>query len=1542
MAASDALVVVEDWISEHYFTSEATKQTFRKHVLDRRKTWDADKDRSPLARFTAERAKLSSDLATLHDEFDATLNHDLQDRLLTILGFTSAPLTITHDGPLIRYATPGIDAAAPFVIVRAKPIETATDIFAKNEPTLAIPIPIGETDYTSTARFLSALFVADDAPEFALVLAGRWLIVAEQGRWAEARCLAIDIQTVADRNDTKKGGEIDTALTCVEAASLAPDPDGSIWWTSTLEDSVKHTVGVSKDLREGVRLSIEIIANDVVRRRQSQGLDPLPANEANDLAKEALRFLYRILFLLFAEASPELEVLPTGAPEYDQGYSLDRLRELVLVELTSPQAKQGRHFYESLATLFRLVDRGHESDDELTFNSLRADLFLPKATRRIDEVGLSNEALQQVLKKLLLSKESKKQERGFISYVELGINQLGAVYEGLMSYTGSFATEDLYEVAKNGDPDKGSWVVPIDRADDIGAEHFVMTEDETTGERTPVIHRKGTFVFRLSGRERQQSASYYTPEVLTRFTVGQALEELLDQDGKRTSAADILQLSVCEPALGSGAFAIEAVRQLADQYLRRREEELGVKVDPEDRPQELQRIKASIALHQVYGVDLNATAVELAEISLWLDTMAKGLQAPWFGMRLRRGNSLIGARHAVYSRAQLNDKSWLTTPPTDVPLTELVAATETGGSVSGVTGRIHHFLVPADGWGSTAQAKEAKELAPESTAIVRAWRNTMRRKPNRQQVDRLVALSERVERLWEYAWKRLTIAEAEARRDIPIWGMAVEPEPRSGVSREQIEASLADPNGASRRLRLVMDAWCALWFWPISVEASDQVPPPTLDQWLDALEGILGVPRRTKTSQDQLLPDGWDALGEAEELDLAFAGAKKVSDVESAHPWLATVRQVAARQGFFHWELDFATVFGRGGFDLQVGNPPWVRPRGDVDALLAETDPWWMLTHRPSESQRAARRQQTLLHPKAAPLVVEGSIEQASTATVLGSPIVFPVLAGLQPDTYRCFMARAWMNAAKTGTTGLIHPETHFTDEKAGLVREATYSRLRRHWQFVNELQLFEIHHLVSYGVHIYGKPYAGVCFVNASALYHPETIDRSMRHSGDGPSPGFKDEDGHWDQRPHRERVVSVTNDVLTLWRDVLEDPEVVPIRSRMLYTVNAAVLKVLAKLASALRLGSLNLHFSRGWDESIDRKKGRFEQRWGAPETWHNVILQGPHLFVNNPAYKVPNRTMKHNLDWSDVDLETLAPDAIPVTAYKPAGDRSTYDAAYTHWDGTPARNHYRVAWRAMAANTGERTLIPAIIPPGAAHPNGVFCVGGSQSLKELALIQGSASSLLSDFMVRAAPKSGIHAGVFGRLPALNVDHPLVPKVILRALRLNCLTDAYADLWRECWVPEYLNDSWALDHTTIDLGDVGPEWTPATPLRRDIDRRQAQVEIDALVALMLGVTADELCTVYRTQFAVLRGYDKDKYIYDTNGRIVPTPVLQAWRKKGDAATTEDRTHTNAVGNIYEYALPFTAYDREADMRRAHDVFRHRKDPDDQVANQYPPLAGP
>lgn len=1546
--ASDAFVVGEDWISEHYFNTESTKQSFQSRVAALRKSWDErakDGEQTPSSRLAAVRRELLSALSSEATDA-AAYDSAVLTPLVGALGYADARWHRTVVGPVTIIAPADTPESPAGAVVRARRVDDPTDLLAKDSATLLEPFTPDDADaVTSVARCLSYLFSGDDTPAFAVVLSGTWALLTERDRWAEGRYLAVDLQLVLDRNDTKKGGEFDRAVAVLSGETVLPDVDGTTWWIETLDDSVKHTVGVSKDLREGVRESIEIIANEVVRRRAAAGLDTLPDSDANVLARQSLRYLYRILFLLYAEASPEMKVLPVGAPEYALGYGLDRLRELVLVEL-GEESRHRTHLSSSLATLFRLVDAGHDAGakhqidktlrEGLTFNPLNADLFAQQATSLIDEVGLGDGALQRVLQLLLLTRENqvkKGRDRGFISYADLGINQLGAVYEGLMSYTGFFAKEPLFEVAPGGDGSKGSWVVPVPRADGIADKDFVRVTDPLTGETKPRRYGGGEFVFRLSGRERQTSASYYSPEVLTKFVVSQALEELLDQDGHRTTAEEILGLSVCEPALGSGAFAIEAVRQLAEQYLDRREQETGERIDPDERPRELQKAKAAIALHQVYGVDLNATAVELAEISLWLDTMVDGLKAPWFGLRLRRGNSLIGARRAVYTQKQVTDKAWLNDTPADVPVSTLVDDMNEGRVGSSTSGKIHHFLLPADGWGSAVDAKEAKELAPDAHAALRAWRNAIRRKPTNTQLKRLTALTHRVETLWQFTLRRLEIAEAQVSRDIELWHdpRALTEDGGAVVARADIETFLRDTDGAYQRLRRVMDAWCALWFWPLTDTFAQGVTPPTLDEWIEGLEATLGrhseaKPRRGgEGAQTLSLATTWGNLGDAEAVDLGYAGAATSDDIEAKVPWMRVAREVSAANGFFHWELDFAGVFARGGFDLQVGNPPWVRPRSDVDALLAEGDPWWQLAVKPTQAQVKSKREQTLQLDGIRDLLVAGTADVASTAAFVGSPVNYPHLAGLQPDLYRCFMEQTWRHLAPRGAVALIHPETHFTDEKAGLLREATYSRLRRHWQFVNELSLFEIHHLVSYGTHVYGSPQAPD-FVMATNLYHPETAVGSLRHDGSGPEPGLKTEDGTWDLRPHRSRITRVDLDRLASWHNLLED-ETTPIqRARMVYAVNQATADVLGKLSHAPRIADLPVEFSLGWHEKNDRAAGYFEIEWGPVKSWDFAILQGPHLFVANPFYKSPNPSLLHNQDWSVVDLETLAPSAVPITSYKPTKPADEYSAAYTHWgeDRSPARDHYRLAWRAMAANTGERTLIPTLIPPGCAHINGVFSAGVPGDEEGLLNVAVAASSLLADTVVRAVPRSGIYNSVFRRLPLPNLA-PLDREARLRILRLTAVTSAFDQIWRSSSTNFPDSDVWSGGMDYPGRPPVSPPstaWSTDVPLRRAADRRQALIEIDAMMALSLGIRADELCTIYRTQFPVLYGYDRNVYFYDANGRLVPNEVLKVWRQKGDAITQEERTATNASGNTYKYELPFVTLDREADMRRAYAHF--------------------
>ena len=1540
MADSDALLVVEDWISEHFFTTDARKESYLARVLDRLKQWRDSEHPTTKSRFTAERSKLATAMAALYadDDPDAEAAAALHADLRRILGYEPGPYETTVNGPVRLLRSPGLEPT--LALVEAKPAATLDELFARHADTLAEPYVVDDEDpITSATKLVSTLFLDHEETKFALIMAGRWLVVAEASRWPEGRYLAVDLHTVAERGDTKQGGEIDRALVAVDAESLAPDADGNIWWDATLEASVAHTVGVSADLREGVRESIELIANEVVDRRRAQGLDPLPQGQAQPLALQSLRFLYRILFLLYAEASPELKILPVGDPDYARGYSLDRLRELVQVELASPRARSGTHLYESLALLFRLVDRGHTLDGDadrlvergLEFQPLRADLFSPKATSLIDEVGLGNHALQEVLRRLLLSKERSGKERGFISYVELGINQLGAVYEGLMSYTGSFAEVDLYEVAKDGNPEKGSWVVPVDRADHLADKDFVLDTDPVTGQKSRRRYTRGQFVFRLSGRQRQRSASYYTPEVLTKFTVSEALAELLDQDGHTTTAEEILGLSVCEPALGSGAFAIEAVRQLADQYLKRRQEELGERIDPDVYPAELQKVKAYLALHNVYGVDLNATAVEFAEITLWLDTMAEGLQAPWFGLRLRRGNSLVGASRSFYTRDQVNDKRWLTTPPTAEPLTDIAARVEQDRpELSGSGGRIHHWLLPAAGWGATSESKEARELVPERVAKVKAWRKAIKGKPTKKQLDQLVAISHQAEELWAMAYRRLKVAEQQSARQIPLWGMpedVANQHQATVVTREQIEESLADDDGAYRRLRRMMDAWTALWFWPLT---GDEVAPPTLDEWIDAAQGILGTQKLhwwgAKEGNGTLAPtDQWKAMADQESFELAGAGAKPVRTVLEAHPWLHICEALAREHGFFHWQLDFATVFGRGGFDMQVGNPPWVRPRGDAEALLAEVDPWWKLADKPPEAVRTQRRAAAILQPGACEVLVSGDSEMAALAVYARDVTIFPMLSGLQPDLYRCFMARAWANMGTAGIASLLHPDSHFSDDSASVLRASTYPRLRRQWQFVNELRLFdEVGHMMVFGVHVYGNARAKVGFWRAGGLYHPDTVVRSLNHDGSGPEPGFKHQ-GRWDLRPHRSRIQYVDGGVLATWRDLLENPHSPVLESRMLRTVNATQAELLARFAAEGRIGDRSLDYSRGWDESLDRRKGLFTREWGPVESWDDAILQGPHIFVCDPFYQRPNPTMRSKGDWAAQDLEALSSDALPTTAYKPASNRQLYESSYGVSRGIPVRSRYRIAWRRMAANGGERTLIAACVPPGTAHVHTINSLAANTG-RELSVVGAVLSSLLSDFQIRSVAKADILPLAIKRLAMPPSDPRLEVRLALRMLRLNCVTRAYANLWAEAWDAAFLQDAWLLAKAYPDapeLGDVQPEWTPATPLRRDVDRRNALLEIDVIVAAMFGVTADELATIYRTQFAVLHGYDHNEYIFDANGRLVPTQVRQLWRKKGDKLTDEERTATHPAGTVYTYELPFAPRDREADFHTAMEALK-------------------
>ncbi|WP_219419596.1 hypothetical protein [Pseudonocardia nigra] len=298
-----------------------------------------------------------------------------------------------------------------------------------------------------------------------------------------------------------------------------------------------------------------------------------------------------------------------------------------------------------------------------------------------------------------------------------------------------------------------------------------------------------------------------------------------------------------------------------------------------------------------------------------------------------------------------------------------------------------------------------------------------------------------------------------------------------------------------------------------------------------------------------------------------------------------------------------------------------------------------------------------------------------------------------------------------------------------------------------------------------------------------------------------------------------------------------------------------------------------------------------------------------MSNPFARQPNEGARNRQDTVAWDLEELGERPIPRTNYQRAKPTPEYVAGYPRWDGAPANRSWRLAWRNMVDSSTVRSLHAALLPPGPMHVHVVHTLTAPSW--DLALAAGFWASLPLDFLVKVGGASKVQAEFAARFPHPR-SHPLVPELILRALRLNCLTADYAPLWEELFNASWRQDEWTREIPSRPLGEVGPTWTMATPLRRDAERRQALVEIDALAAVMLGITAEELCAIYRTQFGVLRKYERVMQ-HDANGRQVPKDVLKEHAKLG------------ARAELGRYELPFTPVDREAEMTVAHAEFTRR-----------------
>ncbi|GAB3123808.1 hypothetical protein GCM10027160_44560 [Streptomyces calidiresistens] len=351
-------------------------------------------------------------ILTVRDTDDDALTYDkpewregvraLNAEVLRALGYDAKPRVLSVERAGRAYEVPVAHAEKGLVALdcgwAAEP-DAALD--PRGRGRLLEPVPLdGPTPVETGAKLASFLFACEEPPRYVLLLGGGVIVLADRAVWGEGRYLGVSLDTALQRNDTRPGGELDTVAALFGADSLRPPEEGGENPLAELVGkSAKHAVGVSNELRDGLRTSVELIANEVLQRLREQGVRPEDIDELPELGRkltrESLRYLYRILFLLYAEARPELGILPADYPEYQQGYGLGRLGELVAErEPVGDTARNGFYLYESLDLLFRKVQDGYRP--RRTHGMEAADTEVAD-TQVSEDVGLRFEPLHSKL-----------------------------------------------------------------------------------------------------------------------------------------------------------------------------------------------------------------------------------------------------------------------------------------------------------------------------------------------------------------------------------------------------------------------------------------------------------------------------------------------------------------------------------------------------------------------------------------------------------------------------------------------------------------------------------------------------------------------------------------------------------------------------------------------------------------------------------------------------------------------------------------------------------------------------------------------------------------------------------------------------------------------------------------------------------------------------------------------------------------------------------------------------------------------------------------
>jgi hypothetical protein len=385
--------------------------------------------------------------------------------------------------------------------------------------------------------------------------------------------------------------------------------------SNLLKESMDYVQGISDALKKQVYEALRHIAQGLLDY-PSNNLSPGNATTLKDIYDNALILLYRLLFVLYAEARTLLPMYDSAV--YARKYSLRSITEEIGEDLSAGTLLRSNstRIYHHLQELFGYINLG---DPPLKISSFNGGLFDPEQHSFLEHHMIADTRLQQAIDMLA------RVDGQSIDYRDLSVRNLGTIYEGLLEYH-----------LENIEADDG-WSIDL-------------------------LNEKG---------ERKATGSYYTPDYIVKYIVDQAVGPLLQQTvgstpHDKTMVERLLAIKVLDPSMGSGHFLVEAT-----EYIARFMVEQNVPPEGVTKEAELAYWKRRVVQSCIYGVDLNPLAVELAKLSLWLSTVAKGRPLSFLDHHLRTGNSLIGARLTDLAIAPNGNGSAHKTKKTEAPKEQL-------------------------------------------------------------------------------------------------------------------------------------------------------------------------------------------------------------------------------------------------------------------------------------------------------------------------------------------------------------------------------------------------------------------------------------------------------------------------------------------------------------------------------------------------------------------------------------------------------------------------------------------------------------------------------------------------------------------------------------------------------------------------------------------------------------------------------------------------------------------------------------------------------